>query len=148
MLTRWYQTPTHSMVDWARPLFGPTLFDGVFDDFFAQVRSASAGPRFTSHDEGNAVVLRAEVPGLSEKDIHISFENGTLTISGERKIEAPEGYQARIRERTNMRFARSFSLSSQMEVEKAEAKIEHGVLTLTIPRRPEAQPRQIQIKTA
>ena len=148
MLTRWYQTPTYSMVPWARPLFRSTLFDDVFDNFFAQARSVSAGPRFTSQDHGNEVVLRAEVPGLSDKDIQISFENGALTISGERQLDVPEGFQAHIRERMPMRFSRTFSLSSQMDVGKAEAKIENGELTLTIPRRPEAQPRQIPIKTA
>lgn len=145
MLTRKSQVPTYPVIDWNRPLFRPTLFDDVVESFFAQMRSVSAGPRFAAHDGEAMLVLRAEVPGLSNQDIQISCEKGTLTISGERKMEAPDGYQVRTRERMPFRFSRSFNLSPDVDVEKADAKIQDGVLTLVIPRRPEAQPRQIPI---
>jgi HSP20 family protein len=147
MLTRWYQTPS-SVVEWQRPLFRSSLFDDVFENFFAQARSVSAGPRLTSYDHGGEVVLRAEVPGMSEKDIQISCENDVVTILGERRIEVPEGYQPRIRERSAMRFSRSFTVPPECDLEKAEARIENGLLTMTIPKRPEVQPRQIPIKAS
>src|SRR5688572_24929199 len=148
MLIRKTQFPTHPVIDWNRPLFRPSVFDDVIESFFAQMRSVSAGPRFAAHDSGSTLVLCAEVPGLSDQDIRISCEKGTLTISGERKMEAPAGYQVRTRERMPFRFSRSFDLSPDLNVEKADAKIQDGVLTLVIPRRPEAQPRQIPIKVS
>jgi HSP20 family protein len=147
MLTRWYQVPTHP-IEWSRPLFRPSLFDDVFENFFSPARSVSAGPRFTTEDRKSDVLLTAEVPGLSREDIQISFESGALTISGERKLEAPEGYRAHTRERMPFRFSRTFDVSEEMEMEKAEAKIENGLLTLTIPLRPQTQPRQIPIKAS
>jgi HSP20 family protein len=147
MLTRKNQVPTYPVIDWNRPLFRPSVFDDVLESFFSQTRSISAGPRFASHDRGAAVVLCAEVPGMSDGDVQISCEKGTLTVSGERKIEAPEGYQVRTRERMPIRFSRSFDLSPDLDVEKADAKIQNGVLTVVIPRHPEAQPPQIPIKT-
>jgi HSP20 family protein len=148
MLTKKIQVPTYPVIDWNRPLLPPILFDDVLESFFSQTRNVSAGPRFASHDSGDAVVWSAEVPGMSNADVQISCEKGTLTISGERKVEAPDGYQARTRERMPFRFSRSFDLSPDLDVEKADAKIQNGVLTLVIPRRPEAQPRQIPIKSS
>ena len=148
MLTRKIQVPTYPVIDWTRPLFRPALFDDVVESFFAQMRDVSAGPRFAAHDGGTTLVLCAEVPGLSDQDVQISCDNGTLTISGERKMEAPDGYQLRTRERMPFRFSRSLALSPDLDVEKADAKIQDGVLTLVIPRRAEAQPRQIPIKVS
>jgi HSP20 family protein len=148
MLTRRYQVPTYPVIEWSRPLFRSSLFDDVFESFFVQARSVSAGPRFSFHDGGAEVVLRAEVPGFSDQNVQISCENGALTIRGERWMEAPDGYQARTRERMPFRFTRTFNLAHELDIEQTDAKIENGVLTLRIPRRPEAQPRQIPINVS
>lgn len=145
MLMRRY-SPSLSM--WDRPLSGSSLFDDVFENFFNLSRSASAGPRFVSRETEDGWILAADVPGLTNDDIQITVENGVLTISGERKIEAPEGYQVLRRERIPLRFSRSFTLSDRMDGDNAEAKLENGLLTLRIPHRPESKPRQIAVKSA
>lgn len=148
MLTRWYQAPGISMFDWDRSPHRPSLFDDVLDNIFSQARSVSAGPRFVSRDNGSEIVLRAELPGLEERDLQISVENGTLTVRGERRATVPEGYRVLVRERTPMQLFRAFRLNGDLDVEKAEARLENGVLTIQIPRMPEAQPREIPVKAS
>ncbi len=147
MFMRWYTTPNPSPYRsmWERPLLGPSLFDDVIESFFNVARSTATGPRFVSREAEDGYLLIAEVPGMSDKDIHISVEDGVLTVSGERKIEEIEGYRPLSRERDGLRFSRSFSLSEQMDGERIEARMEHGVLTLKIPRQPQAEPRMIPI---
>lgn len=149
MSTRWFEVP--SWPGLAHPF---SLFDSLFGDelsAFPQARSSRAAsvtaPRFVSEEHDEGFVLRADLPGVSEKDLEITVHQGTLTISGQRRIELPEGYQARHRERSAMRFARTLRLSDEMDAERIEARMQHGVLTLSIPKRPEVQPRQIPVKT-
>jgi HSP20 family protein len=138
---------------------------GSFDDDFAILQSAltgetdrvgrlwkqaqgMTGPRCAYHDAGSEIILRAEVPGLSQADLQISAADGVLTISGKHEPSTPDGYVARHRERMPMRFSRSFALAAGAEVADAAATIEDGILTVRIPKRAEAQPRQIPVKTA
>ncbi len=144
MLTRWYQTTPPSRVDW--PISRASLFDEVFDNFFGPAWTASAGPRFEHWEEDGAIVLSADVPGLTKDDLTVSVDKGVLTIAGERKLDVPEGFEARRRERGGLRFNRSIRLDSRFDVANAEAEVRDGVLTVRLPLQPEAQPRQIPIK--
>ena len=99
-------------------------------------------------DDGTSFVLRADVPGLTEKDFEISVANNTVTLKGERKVQVPEGYSQHRRERTDVRFAKSFQLPARVDAEKVTATLKHGVLTLTLPRAVEAQPQQIAVRAA
>jgi HSP20 family protein len=93
------------------------------------------------------VVLRAELPGLKREDIDIRVENSTLTLRGERKQEQEvdkENYH-RV-ERSYGTFTRSFSLPTTVDTEKVSAAFADGVLTVTLPTREEAKPRQIQVQ--
>jgi HSP20 family protein len=92
------------------------------------------------------VVLKAEVPGLKREDIDLKVENNTLTIKGERRQEksvAKEHYH-RV-ERCYGAFSRSFSLPNAIDSEKVRAEYRDGVLTVTLPLREEAKPRQIKV---
>ena len=92
------------------------------------------------------VVLKAEVPGVKREDIDIKVENNTLTITGERRQEksvAKEHYH-RV-ERCYGAFTRSFSLPNTIDSEKVRAEYRDGVLTVTLPLREEAKPRQITV---
>jgi HSP20 family protein len=102
-------------------------------------------PRVSLSDNGQQLELRAELPGFSDKDIHITVEQGSLTIRGERKPEAPEGYSVHRQERSAMRFARSFTLPSPVDTAKVEATLSNGILLLKMPKAEEARPREIQI---
>jgi HSP20 family protein len=103
-------------------------------------------PRLTFAETGTSLVLRADVPGLGEKDVQLSIHQDVLTLSGERKVDAPQGYVAHRQERAPLKFARSFSLPCKVDPEKSTAAIKDGVLTITLPKAVEAQPRQIAIK--
>jgi len=103
-------------------------------------------PRMTFTDGPSQLVLRAEVPGLGEKDVELSIHHDVLTITGERKSEAPQGYFVHRQERAPYKFARSFTLPAKVDPEKSTATMKDGVLTITLSKVAEAQPKQIAIK--
>jgi len=103
-------------------------------------------PTTRLYDAGPSLVLRADVPGLSQGDVKLTFHNDTLTLSGERKPDAPEGYTAHRQERGEVRFSRSFTLPVRIDAEKTGAVLKDGVLTVTLPKHPESQPREIAVK--
>lgn len=99
-------------------------------------------------DSGEELVFTADVPGLSENDIHITLNQDILTISAERPVDVPEGYSAHRRERPSTRFSRSFSLPASVDAEKATALVKDGVLTVRLAKAPEARPRRISVQTS
>jgi HSP20 family protein len=98
-------------------------------------------------NDQHEIVLRAELPGLKREDIEIRVENNTLTLRGERKrdTEVKQDQYHRV-ERAYGAFGRSFSLPSTVNPEKVTAAFNDGVLTITLPLREEAKPRQIQVQ--
>ncbi len=120
--------------------------DRLFGDFERAVAPGSTPVHF--EDDGTNFVLRAGVPGLTESDVQISVAGNTVTLRGERKVEVPEGHSVHRRERSGVRFAKSFELPARVDADKVTATLKHGVLTLTLPRAAEAQPRQISVKAA
>jgi HSP20 family protein len=123
------------------------LFNGSLDRFFADVDNTRPWtPSVDIKETENELVLRADLPGVEEKDIDIKVEDGTLTLKGERKFEEKkegEGYH-RI-ERSYGSFVRCFSLPDSVESDKAEAQYKNGVLTVTLPKKEVAKPRNIKV---
>jgi HSP20 family protein len=70
----------------------------------------------------------------------------SLTVQGERKTPAPEGYAVHRQERGQLRFANSFAMPSRIDTEKVTATVKHGVLTVHLPKHPESQPKSITVK--
>jgi HSP20 family protein len=103
-------------------------------------------PRLSFADTGAGLVLEADLPGLGEKDVQLSIHQDVLTISGERKQDAPQGSYVHRQERRPVRFSRSFALPCKVDPEKSTASLKNGVLTLTLAKASEAQPRQITVK--
>jgi HSP20 family protein len=96
----------------------------------------------------DAIVVKAELPGVKPEDVNIDVEKNMLTIRGERRLENQEnrdGYQ-RI-ESTYGSFSRTFSLPNHVDSASIDASLDAGILTLRMPKRAEAQPRKIQVKT-
>jgi HSP20 family protein len=93
------------------------------------------------------IVIKAEMPGLKREDIDLRVENNTLTLRGERKRESEvkEDHYHRV-ERAYGMFSRSFSLPSTVDAGKVSADYKDGVLTVVLPTREEAKPRQIQVQ--
>lgn len=100
-------------------------------------------------DGDNELVLSAELPDMSREDIDITVDNGTLTIKGEKKLPAAvkEDQYRRI-ERRYGAFSRSFSLPPTVDATKVAAEYRNGVLTVKMPLREEARPRQIRVNVA
>lgn len=97
----------------------------------------------------DGAVVTAELPGIDPKDIDISVNNDTLTVTGCRQLqELPEDATYHRRERGCGRFSRSFQLPFQVESEKVSAAFERGVLRITLPRAEVDKPRKIAVKTA
>jgi len=132
----------------------------VFDDFWSRFdRSAGvsngllsvAGPRTDVTETDEAVDVSVELPGMDEKDIDVSLSDDVLTIRGEKKAEREEkkkGYY--LAERSYGSFYRSIPLPPGVDSEKAEAQFKKGVLTVTLPKTPEAQAkvRKIEVKAS
>jgi HSP20 family protein len=93
------------------------------------------------------IVLKAEIPGVKKEDLELRVENNTLTIRGERKMESDvrEEQYHRV-ERIYGAFTRSFSLPNTVDPERVRADFRDGVLSVTLPLREEAKPRQIQVR--
>jgi HSP20 family protein len=94
----------------------------------------------------NDLVIKADVPDMDMKDIHVSIENGTLTLKGQRKFESEKkekGYH-RI-ERSYGSFARYFGLPDTVDPEKVQADYKNGTLTVTLPKKEVAKPRTVTV---
>lgn len=111
-----------------------------------QDAASSTFPRASLEDSGSQLLVRLEVPGVEQKDIELSLEGSTLTLAGERKEQPLEGYSVHRKERAAFRFARSFTLPAKVDAERVTAELKQGVLTVTLPKTKEAQPRQINIR--
>jgi HSP20 family protein len=111
-------------------------------------RSVSAfAPAFEVKETTESFLLRADLPGVEEKDLDVATHNGVLTVSGSRAGEdRKEGESYAVYERQFGSFSRAFSLPDVADPERIEAKLENGVLTLTIAKKAEAKPRRISIK--
>lgn len=93
------------------------------------------------------VVVKANIPGMQPEDIDISVSGDTLTIQGEmRQEQESEELQYMLRERRYASFARSITLPSAVEADKASAEFENGVLILTLPKVEEVKPKRITVK--
>ncbi len=92
------------------------------------------------------IVLKAELPGIGRENIDLRVENNTLTLRGERKREqtVKDDQYHRV-ERSYGAFSRSFSLPTRVDTEKVRADFKDGVLTITLPVKTEAKPRQIEV---
>jgi HSP20 family protein len=126
--------------------------DRVWEDYEVAGPRASTSspswPRVNVFDEGGKLVLQADVPGMNEKDIQITLHGATLSLAGERKTPSPEGYSVHRQERGGVHFSRSFTLPCKIDAEHTNATVKDGVLTLTLTKAAEAQPRQIAVRAS
>jgi HSP20 family protein len=91
------------------------------------------------------IVVRVDLPEMKREDIKVGFENNVLTIEGERKPVENERETFHRVERGHGAFRRSFTLPAQTDATRISAEYKDGVLTITLPRREESRPRQIQV---
>ena len=105
-------------------------------------------PQIDICEESDRFVVLADVPGVEPKDIHITADEGVLTIRGEKRTHEPtqQGWQRA--ERRSGSFLRRFTLPEGANAEAISAKHVHGVLEVTIPKQPRPQPRRIEVEAA
>ena len=122
----------------------------IFNESFE--RSSDEGlttwaPAVDIYETEHELVVKADLPDVKPEDLDIRVENNILTIHGERKFEKKVSEDKYLRvERAYGSFTRSFSLSNSVKAEDIKADYKDGVLTLTIPKREEAKPKQIKVQ--
>ena len=102
-------------------------------------------PGTNLYDAGEALEMKIEVPGIAKEDMNIKIQGNYLEISGKRAADAPEGYGAHRVERGATSFTRSFTLPADVDSSKVEARLDNGLLSLTLPKAETAKSRQIAI---
>ena len=118
-----------------------------WDPFFTARPASAFAPSFEVKETNDSFVLRADVPGVEEKDLDVAVHNGVLTVSGSRQAEErKEGESFAIYERQYGSFSRSFALPDMADGERIDASLNNGVLSLTIAKKAQAKPRKIEIK--
>lgn len=125
----------------------------VFEKFFSEdendqsnIATSQWAPRVDIREESNRFVILADIPGVDPKDIEVQMDKGILTIKGERSAEKREESERYSRvERQHGLFYRRFALPDTADAEQISAAGRHGVLEITIPKRPETTPRRITV---
>jgi|SRR5919201_1028404 HSP20 family protein len=123
-------------------------FNRLFDTLFQTANTSSQrwAPAMDLVEADDHFVLKADLPGLSEDDVAIEVQDGTLTVSGERKAENEKREKGWYRlERSFGRFSRSLTLPEGVDADKIEASFDKGVLEIRIPKPEERKPRRITI---
>jgi HSP20 family protein len=123
--------------------------DRVFDAFFGQTDQGRRWvPPVDLVEAEDHFVLKADLPGLTESDVNIEVQDGTLTVSGERKAEHEQREKGWYRiERSFGRFSRSLTLPDGVDADRIAASFNHGVLEVRIPKPEERKPRRIEISS-
>jgi len=127
-------------------------FERLFKEAFSpmsgetEVSTRSWAPPVDIYETEDAIVLKAELPGIDPQDVEVRVEDNTLYLKGERNYEKEVKEQNYHRiERSYGSFARSFTLPNSISAEKVKAEYKDGLLTLTMPKREEAKPKTIKI---
>jgi HSP20 family protein len=136
----------NGLIRYTRPA---DLFDWnrMLDNFFDEPVWNTQTPAVDVKEEEKRYVMEVELPGLTDKDIELKVEDSILTLSSkkeESKEEKKNGYL--LRERRSAEFCRTFVLPQDAERAEVKAEFKNGLLLVDIPKKPEAQPRKIDVK--
>lgn len=122
------------------------LFDTSFRVRPEESALTAWSPAVDIYETENELILKADVPDINEKDLDVRVENNMLSIRGERKFEQKVKEENYLRvERSYGAFSRSFSLPNTVNTEAIKAEYKNGVLTVELPKRVEAKPKQVKV---
>jgi HSP20 family protein len=122
------------------------LFNEAFDRSSDEASLTPWAPAVDIYETEQELVVKADLPDIKPEELDIRVENNILTIRGERKFEKQVNENNYLRvERSYGAFSRSFSLANTVNTEAIKAAYKNGVLTLSIPKREEAKPKQIKV---
>jgi HSP20 family protein len=129
------------------PLSNIRLFEDAFTRMLTEPSTGRPwSPAVDIFETENELVLKADLPEVDQKDIDVRVENQTLTIAGERKFEKQDSGKSFHRmERHYGSFVRSFAVPNTFDTDKIAAEFQNGVLTVTLPKKEAAKPRQIKV---
>ena len=117
--------------------------------FLPEEAAMGFSPDFEVKETKDGFIFKADVPGIKESDLDVNVAGNRLTVSGKREQEKQEQSETYYTyERSYGSFTRSFTLPEGTAADAVRAELKDGVLTLTLPKTPEAQPKKIQVKTA
>jgi HSP20 family protein len=123
------------------------LFNETFDRSSNEANLTAWAPAVDIYETEHSLVVKADLPDIKPEELDIRVENNILTIRGERKFEKKVNEDNYLRvERSYGSFSRSFSLANTVNTEAIQADYKNGVLTLSIPKREEAKPKQIKVR--
>lgn len=108
--------------------------------------AAAFRPSVDIYEDGEGIVLQADLPGVSKERLNVRVENHSLVIEGQVQFDLPEQAEALYADVRSSTYRRSFALSGELETEKIEANLKDGVLTVRIPKRAELRARRIAIQ--
>ena len=130
------------------------IFSGQMDQLFKNpfafndgLSSTLNGPAVSVYETEDEYVFLAELPGWTRDQVSINFENQTLTLTGQRDLQNGDGRQYHRVEGFYGQFSRSFTVPGVVDPNRVGAELKDGVLTVHLPKREEAKPRQIEVKT-
>lgn len=157
MFTRWDRTDRGGLVS-ALEMMDELRreMDRVFDGYERSMGIAPFGtlgrgmggwPEVALSDEGERFVLRADMPGVTEQDLEVTFDRGAVTLRARREASVPEGFTVHRKERSSFELARTVALPAAIDVDRAEATLRHGALEISLPKAKEAQPRRLAIRS-
>ena len=121
--------------------------NNMFSNFYGEGLSRGWVPPVDVYEtEQHEIVIKAELPDMKREDIGVTFENDVLTLKGERKVEQEISRDRFQRlERFQGTFSRSFTLPATVDAGRISATYKNGVLTVRLPQREEAKPKQIEV---
>ncbi|MFC3284165.1 Hsp20/alpha crystallin family protein [Litchfieldella rifensis] len=105
-------------------------------------------PPVDIYEEGDALHVLADMPGVTRDGLHIEVDNNILSLEGEIRIDMPEGMSATYAEVRAQRYARRFTLSHEIDTEAIEARVDNGVLHLVLPKKETHRSRRIEVRAA
>jgi HSP20 family protein len=128
--------------------FNMRLFEDAFTRLLSEPRiNRPWSPPVDVYETENELVFRADLPGVSSQDLEVRVENQTLKIAGERKFDKGDGNRGFHRiERNYGNFGRSFAVPDVFDTEKVSAAYKDGVLTVSLPKKETAKPRQVKVQ--
>src|SRR5579862_7300555 len=144
-ITRW--DPFHNLSTLQEQV--NRLFEGSLPRRSEEAALTTWAPAVDIYETENELVLKADLPDVTERDLDVRVENNMLTVRGERKFEntVKEDKYLRV-ERSYGSFSRSFSLPSTVDTEKIHADYKNGVLSVQLPKRAESKPKQVKVNVS
>lgn len=129
------------------PLANLRVFEDAFNRLLTEPQTNRPwAPAVDIYETENELVLKADLPDIELKDVDVRVENQTLTIAGQRKFETEDSKGYHRIERSYGNFTRSFAVPNSFDTDKISAEYRNGVLSVTLPKKEAAKPRQVKVE--